>query len=137
MWSDDAVHVTRNAIEDGATALIAYVEERDSDLARERARVEGAARHDPPRVEGGPIVEGRDRGGRRDFLNGVPIQAGEPLYLLTWKGWAAVRYESNGLAGAVPGVPSVARRSGGFSNRDFSGRSIRVVWRDQALPMHE
>jgi hypothetical protein len=92
-----------------AAALVVYVEERETDLARERSRVEAAARPDAPRVEGRPIVSGQDAGGRRDFLGDEPIHAGATLYLLMWKGWTAVRYESNGLGPSLvclslPGV---------------------------------
>lgn len=122
MLLTDAVTVARNAIEDGtamgaapkdlmeaASALVAYVEEREADLARERSRVESAARPDAPRVEGQPIVGGRDAGGRRDFLGDEPVHAGTGLYLLMWKGWTAVRYESNGAGPSLvylslPGV---------------------------------
>jgi hypothetical protein len=109
MWLADAITTARGAVEDAdegrrpppdlleaARALEAYVEDRERDLAGERARVERAARADTPRVEGRVIVAGRDAGGRRDFRGGAPIEAGSTLYLLLERGWTATRYESNG-----------------------------------------
>src|SRR5574338_414961 len=43
---------------------------------------------------GSPLKEGSDGGGRRDFLAGRGVHAGETLYLLTYSGWHPVRYES-------------------------------------------
>lgn len=108
-WLGDAITEARAAIEAAgegreappdleaaARGLVAYVEDRERDLAGERARVERAARADAPRVEGRPIVGDRDEGGRRDFLDGAPIHAGSTLYMLLETGWTGVRYESNG-----------------------------------------
>ncbi|MEP7309354.1 MAG: hypothetical protein ABJA98_27945 [Acidobacteriota bacterium] len=108
---------------DAAGALVLYVEQRDRQLQTARTLVQAAARADAPRVEGDVIVSGHDAGGRRDFLQGTPIHAGERLYLLMAFGWMPVRYESKGAAGAslvylsLPGVgkeigiaiPSTAR----------------------------
>ncbi len=60
------------------------------------------------------LEEGTDGGGRRDFLAGRPVHAGETLYLLTCVGWHPVRYESNMpkntalLYLPLPGVPDEA-----------------------------
>ena len=45
--------------------------------------------------DGNPLKNGTDGGGRRDFLAGRPVHAGETLFLLTCAGWHPVRYESN------------------------------------------
>jgi hypothetical protein len=68
--------------------------ELENELERERARGRSRA-NAAPRVEGHRLEEGYDDGGRRDYLGGRPVHAGQPLYLLTDLGWQAVRYESN------------------------------------------
>lgn len=67
--------------------------ELENELERERAR--GQSRASTLRVEGHRLEEGHDDGGRRDYLGGRPVHAGQPLHLLTSLGWQAVRYESN------------------------------------------
>lgn len=51
--------------------------------------------------DGAPLIDGVDGGGRRDFLIGRPVHAGEGLFLLTCAGWHPVGYESN-VAGSEP-----------------------------------
>jgi hypothetical protein len=76
-----------------ARRLVRHISEQREDLERERARRHGLA-HPAAHAEGHRLVEGRDAGGRRDFLNGRPVHAGQGLYLLTARGWLPVRYES-------------------------------------------
>ena len=109
MTIDDAVNVVRVLSEvlahDGdedvrellaaAKHLVRHVEEQACELKRERARRHGMRRNGSPLPGGDPLLEGRDIGGRRDFLAGRPVHAGDGLYLLTCAGWHAVRYESN------------------------------------------
>lgn len=77
-----------------AKRLVSYVQEQCRELERERARRHGAG--DATRsADGHPLEQGTDGGGRRDFLAGCGVHAGETLYLLTYSGWHPVRYESN------------------------------------------
>src|ERR1700687_4141605 len=62
--------------------------------ARERERRHAVAREDVRLVEGHRLEEWTDGGGRRDFLAGLAVHAGQMLYLLTWVGWDAVLDES-------------------------------------------
>jgi hypothetical protein len=86
-----------------AKHLVRHVEDQSRELERERARRLGAdGRRGSRFPDGNPLIEGADGGGRRDFLAGRPVHAGEVLYLLTCAGWHAVRYESN-----MPDGPAV------------------------------
>lgn len=78
-----------------ARQLVRHVAAQSSELDRERARRRSVARGDMRVPDGNPLKEGADGGGRRDFLAGRPVHAGEPLFLLTCTGWHPVRYESN------------------------------------------
>lgn len=78
-----------------AKRLVGHVAEQLCELERERARRKAAAGEGAPLVEGHWLEEGTDGGGRRDFLAGRAVHAGETLYLLTSLGWYPVRYESN------------------------------------------
>lgn len=109
MTIEDAVNVVRVLSEvlahDGdedvrelvvaAKHLVRQVEEQACELERERARRRGTGRNGSPVPDGDPLLEGRDSGGRRDFLAGRPVHAGDCLYLLTCAGWHGVRYEFN------------------------------------------
>jgi hypothetical protein len=66
-----------------------------TELENERARARDFVRPDAPRIEGHPLQEGRDGGGRRHFIGGRSVHCGRPLYLLTHLGWYSVRYEAN------------------------------------------
>lgn len=120
---EDAVNVV-NAINDclapdanddvrelavAAKRLVHHVDEQSRELERERARRRALAGREARLVEGHRLNEGTDGGGRRDFLAGRPVDAGETLYLLTSIGWYPVRDESNMprrslLFLALPGV---------------------------------
>jgi hypothetical protein len=76
-----------------AKMLVQYFEDQCRELERERARRRGTG--DRTLVEGHPLEQGADSGGRRDFLAGRGVHAGETLYFLTYSGWHPVRYESN------------------------------------------
>lgn len=78
-----------------ATRLVSHVQEQASELERERARRQGIGHREGTRPEGLRLENGVDGGGRRDFLAGRGVHAGETLYLLTYSGWHPVRYESN------------------------------------------
>lgn len=78
-----------------ATWLVSHVQEQASELERERARRQGIGHHEAKTAKGHRLENGADGGGRRDFLAGRGVHAGETLYLLTYCGWHAVRYESN------------------------------------------
>jgi hypothetical protein len=78
-----------------AKRLVKYISEQWRELERERARGASLVREDTRLVEGNRLEEGSDGGGRRDFLAGSAVHAGQQLYLLTCVGWHAVRYESN------------------------------------------
>ena len=78
-----------------ARQLVRHVAEQSMELERERARRRSAARDDLRLPDGSPLIEGTDGGGRRDFLEGRPVHAGEALFLLTCAGWHPARYESN------------------------------------------
>ena len=66
-----------------------------AELERERARRRGLGSREAVTLEGHRLENGADGGGRRDFLAGRGVHAGETLYLLTYSGWHPVRYESN------------------------------------------
>jgi hypothetical protein len=78
-----------------ATSLVSHMQEQASELERERARRQGIGHREAITLEGHRLENGADGGGRRDFLTGRGVHAGETLYLLTYCGWHAVRYESN------------------------------------------
>ncbi len=79
----------------GNRRLVRRISEQSSELERERARRRSPARGDVRVPDGNPLKEGTDGEGRRDFLAGRPVHAGEALFLLTCAGWHPVRYESN------------------------------------------
>ena len=78
-----------------ARRLLQQIDELAFELERERARRHGLRRGDTRIPDGHRLDDGRDGGGRRDFLAGRGVHAGETLFLLTYAGWHAVRYESN------------------------------------------
>ena len=78
-----------------AKCLVNHVGEQSREAERERARRKGLPQEDARLVAGHRLEEGTDGGGRRDFLAGLAVHAGQTLYLLTCAGWHAVRYESN------------------------------------------
>jgi hypothetical protein len=78
-----------------AKRLVHHVAELSFELERERARRRAPAGTEARLVDGHRLNVGTDGGGRRDFLAGRPVHAGETLYLLTSLGWYPVRYESN------------------------------------------
>lgn len=78
-----------------ANCLVSHVERQAAELERERARRQGIGHEDTTNRKGQRLENGADGGGRRDFLAGRGVHAGETLYLLTYCGWHAVRYESN------------------------------------------
>jgi hypothetical protein len=78
-----------------ARRLVSHIAEQSRELEREQARCRSLARGNALRVEGDRLEEGTDVGGRRDFLAGRAVHAGQGLCLLTCLGWQPVRYESN------------------------------------------
>lgn len=78
-----------------ATRLVSHAREQAAELERERARRQGIGHREMTMPEGHRLENGADGGGRRDFLAGRGVHAGETLYVLTYCGWHAVRYESN------------------------------------------
>ena len=78
-----------------ATWLVSHAQEQAAELERERARRQGLGDREGTTLEGHRLENGADGGGRRDFLAGRGVHAGETLYLLTYSGWHPVRYESN------------------------------------------
>lgn len=109
MTIDDALNVARllgdervndadrdiRTLARAAQRLARHVEEQRLELERERARRHGLGCQDARHADGHRLHAGSEDGGRRDFLNGRGVHAGETLYLLTYAGWHAVRYESN------------------------------------------
>ena len=91
----DAEHDVR-VLAAAAKRLVRHVREQADELERERARARrsGPGRPDARLVNGHQLEERADGGGRRDFLDGRPVHAGETLYLLTSLGWYPVRCES-------------------------------------------
>lgn len=109
MTIDDAVNIV-NAAHDclaqdadddmpelaiAAKRLVSHIDELSRELECERALRRGLPGREARLVGGHRLEEGTDGGGRRDFLAGRPVHAGETLYLLTCVGWYPVRYESN------------------------------------------
>jgi hypothetical protein len=78
-----------------ARRLVSHVAVQSREIERERARRHAVAREEVRLVEGHRLEDGTDGGGRRDFLAGLAVHAGQTFYLLTWVGWHAVRFESN------------------------------------------
>jgi hypothetical protein len=109
MTIDDAINVVRvlggelesdgnddvRKLLSAASCLVAHVLEQAAELERERARRRGIGQAETTKPDGYRLESGADGGGRRDFLAGRGVHAGETLYLLTYCGWHAVRYESN------------------------------------------
>ena len=109
MTAEDAINVVHvlgrdlasNGDEDlgklvsAATWLVSHAQEQAAELERERARRRGIGDREGTTLEGHRLENGADGGGRRDFLAGRGVHAGETLYLLTYSGWHPVRYESN------------------------------------------
>jgi hypothetical protein len=147
MTIDDAVNVVRvmsdvlahDGDEDvrelvaAAKHLVRHIEEQSCELERERARRLGVnGRHGSRFPDGDPLIEGTDGGGRRDFLSGRPVHAGEVLYLLTCAGWHPVRYESNMPHGQpvlylpLPGVREDIPLA--------APRDARFVWPEELRP---
>jgi hypothetical protein len=96
--SDDLACDPNQDVRELATAasrLVRHIAEQSSELERERARRRGLARGEARVPDGNPLEVGTDGGGRREFLAGRPVHAGEALFLLTCAGWHPVRYESN------------------------------------------
>jgi hypothetical protein len=114
-----------------ARQLVRHIGEQSSELERERARRRGLARGEVRVPDGNPLKEGADGGGRRDFLAGRPVHAGETLFLLTRAGWHPVRYESN-LPGKEPvlylPLPGVWDEVAITAPRD-----ARFAWPDELL----
>jgi hypothetical protein len=93
MTVDDAINVVhvlgsdlaRNGDEDmgklisAATCLASHVEEQAAELERERARRHGTGPREGATPEGHRLEVGTDVGGRRDFLAGRGVHAGETL----------------------------------------------------------
>jgi hypothetical protein len=71
------------------------VEKQSLEIEREKARRHGLGSRTARSPDGWPLTSGVDDGGRRAFLAGRPVHAGEGLFLLTCAGWHPVRYESN------------------------------------------
>jgi len=92
--AEDAVQEFRD-LAIAAKRLVCHIQEQSRELERERARRQSLVGGDAHVPEGHPLEEGTDGGGRRDFLAGRAVHAGETLFLLTCAGWHAVRYESN------------------------------------------
>ena len=129
MTVDDAINVARvvgdlrdndadgevRELAVAARRLARQVDEQSLELERERARRRGCGSRDARFAQGSPIISGVDGGGRRDFVAGRPVHAGEALFLLTCAGWHPVRYESN-VAGKDPvlyvALPGVRERRG-------------------------
>jgi hypothetical protein len=125
-YIDDAMSVLRNSVRldederdeparrqliESAATVADYIEQREELIQRERTRVAGAARPGAPRVDGFPMITRQESSGRREYVGDRPVHAGDQLYLLTWRGWLPVRYESAGGRAAVicfslPGVDS-------------------------------
>jgi hypothetical protein len=109
MTIDDAINVARvvgdlrgndadgevRELAIAAKRLARQVDEQSLELERERARRRGFGSRDARFAQGWPLISGVDGGGRRDFVAGRPVHAGEALFLLTCAGWHPVRYESN------------------------------------------
>lgn len=88
----------------GATVL-RMLRRQAFELERECAR---SNRDEVSRVQGARLVGGDDGGGRRHFLRGEPVHCGAGMYLLTFNGWMAGRYERSANRAmfwfSIPGV---------------------------------
>ena len=96
--SDDLACDPNEDVRQLATAarwLVRHIAEQSRELERERARRHGMGSGEARRADGHRLLTGTDGGGRRDFMADRGVHAGETLYLLTYAGWHAVRYESN------------------------------------------
>lgn len=79
----------------GAAAVIQQeLNRRADDLDRMRSIAHSIGRQaNIPVGEGHELVLEWDAGGRRYFLNGRPVHAGDSLFILTFRGWMSGRYE--------------------------------------------
>lgn len=112
----------------GATILRA-LRRQARELERERGR---SYRDEAPRVQGAQLVEGHDGGGRRHYLRGEPVHCGRSLYLLTFNGWMAGRYERSGNRATFWfSVPGVVDESVIPINAD-----MRFAWPREVKPGH-
>lgn len=94
-WLPEGADTEVRQLAVAAKRLAEHVLEQARELERERARRRGMSGPERRLVDGQCLEAGEDGGGRRDFLAGRPVHAGEGLYLLTCLGWHPVRYESN------------------------------------------
>jgi hypothetical protein len=146
MTIEDAVNVVRvigderhndpdcdiRALARAAKRLLQQIDELAFELERERARRHGPTSGDTRIPDGHRLEDGRDSGGRRDFLAGRGVHAGEPLYLLTYAGWHAVRYESN-----VPNEPLLYLSLPGVQAEVAFRvpREARFAWPEELRPL--
>ena len=89
---DDDLEVSADDARQAAIALAAAFKSADTDRRCLRAALQ---RRDDcrPRNAGSELRLGVDHGGRRHFLDGEAVHAGNTLLLLTVDGWLPVRYE--------------------------------------------
>lgn len=102
----DATEFPSALLAEGGATIIRALRRQARELQRERAR---SYRDDTPRVPGAQLVDGDDGGGLRHYLRGEPVHCGVGLYVLTFNGWMAGRYERSGKTAtfgfSLPGVP--------------------------------
>src|SRR5436190_5189082 len=112
-----------------ARRLVRHVTAQREELERARARRHGLA-NPAAHADGHRLIDGRDAGGRRDFLSGRPVHAGTGLYLLTARGWLPVRYESTGRTAVLHlDLPGAAQEAVFVVPRD-----AYLAWPDELLP---
>lgn len=101
----DATDFPSELLAEAGATIVRALRRQALELERERAR---GYRDEAPRVQGARLVDGDDGGGRRQYLRGEPVHCGAGLYLLTFNGWMAGRYERSGNQTtfwfSVPGV---------------------------------
>jgi hypothetical protein len=86
----DATDFPSELLAEAGMALVRALRRQARELEGERAR---GYRDDASHVRGARLVDGNDGGGRRQYLRGEPVHCGDGLYVLTFNGWMAGRYE--------------------------------------------
>ena len=102
-----------------ARRLVRHIGEQACELERERARRQALARGHARFTDGHPLEEGADGGGRRDFLAGRPVHAGQTLCMLTCNGWQAVRIQVEHVGQRARAVSAAAWRATGRGDLPF------------------
>lgn len=110
-----------------AKRLVSHIDELSRELECERALRRSLPGREARPVGGHRLEDGTDAGGRRDFLAGRPVHAGETLYLLTCIGWYPVPVRVEHAEKSLPAVSAATWGSGGGCDRRSPRSALRVA----------